>query len=88
MGLNYAESLLKARLVVKEDILILEKQKTTIEKLKKRDYTMIYEVPGDFIQKADVIILSVKPQDWKGLAHSMAEYTEEDQVFVSIMAII
>lgn len=86
MGLNYAESLLKARLVVKEDILILEKHKPTIENLKKRDYTSIYESPGDFIQKADVIILSVKPQDWKSLAQSMAEFTEEDQVFVSIMA--
>ena len=36
MGLNYAESLLKAKIVVKKDIIILEKIEDIYELLRKR----------------------------------------------------
>ena len=86
MGLNYAESLLKAKLVFKEDIIILEIEEERRKFLIDRGYPRVNKNAGDYISEADIIILSVKPQDWKALAISMASFTEEDQVFISIMA--
>ena len=86
MGLNYAQSLLKAKLVTKADIFILEKSADRREDLAKKDFSNIYANAGDYVHKADVIILSVKPQDWNELAIDLSPYCEDDQVFVSIMA--
>lgn len=86
MGLNYAQSLLKAKLVIKESIYIIEKSEQRREELKKREFNNVYECAGDFVIKADVVILSVKPQDWTELASALTPYCEDDQVFVSIMA--
>lgn len=86
MGMTYAQSFLRAQITNKKDMMILEKSPKKAEELAKQDIGTIYGSPEECINKADLIILAVKPQDTKVLFESLKPYVDAQQVFVSIMA--
>ncbi|MEM6318671.1 MAG: pyrroline-5-carboxylate reductase [Bacteroidota bacterium] len=86
MGLTYAQSFLRAKITTPKDMMILEKNAKKAEELSKKDVGTVYGSPEECLKKADLIILAVKPQDTTALFESLRPHTDEQQVFVSIMA--
>ncbi len=86
MGLTYAQSFLRSKITVKEDMMILEKSPKKAEELSKKDIGTVYGEPDDCINKADIIILAVKPQDIDALFASIRPFVDPQQVYLSIMA--
>ena len=86
MGMTYAQSFLRSQITSKKDMMILEKSPKKAEELTKKDIGTIYGTPEECINKADLIILAVKPQDINVLFNSLKSLVDEQQVFVSIMA--
>ena len=86
MGLTYAQSFLRSHIVVKEDMMILEKSPKKAEELAKKDIGTVFGTPEECLAKADLIILAVKPQDCERLFESLQAHIDPQQVFVSIMA--
>ena len=86
MGMTYAQSFLRAQITSKKDMMILEKSSKKAEELSKQDIGTIYGTPEECINKADLIILAVKPQDTSLLFSSLKDHVDAQQVFVSIMA--
>ena len=86
MGLTYAQSFLNSHIVTHKQMLILEKSMSKAEGLKKLNIGTVYGEPGDYVEKADLIILAVKPQDIDDLFGKIKGYINEQQVVISIMA--
>ena len=86
MGLTYTRSFLRSHITSKEDMMILEKSPKKAEELAKQDMGTVYGTPEKCMEKADLIIFAVKPQDSDALFASIRPYVEEQQVFLSIMA--
>lgn len=86
MGYTYAESFLKSHILTKDDFFILEKHSSTRDKLIKNGFKNVFGEPDAFLAKGDIVIIAVKPQDWKSLALEIKPFIEQDQLFVSIMA--
>jgi len=86
MGLTYAQSFLRAHITSKENMMILEKSEANATRLKTKDIGTIYGHPKDCMEKADLIIFAVKPQDCTQLFETIRPYISDQQVFLSIMA--
>jgi pyrroline-5-carboxylate reductase len=83
MGMAFARAFLKFDLVKKEDFLLVEKSEDRTEKLSSFQPGVITGVISPQIGEYDLIILSVKPQDFM---ESLREVITEKQVVLSIMA--
>jgi pyrroline-5-carboxylate reductase len=84
MGLTYAKSFLQYNLVQKEDLLLIEKNPEYKERL-----TPFGNVIGQIderIQRLDVVILAVKPQDSKAVYPELKKFLKPHQLVISIMA--
>jgi len=86
MGLTYAQSFLKSKVVGQDQMLILEKSLKKAEELKKLNIGTVYGEPGDYIKKADLLIIAVKPQDVAALGAVLSPYIDDQQLVLSIMA--
>jgi len=86
MGLTYAKSLLNAHIVDEQHLMILEKSNEKAEKIKSLEVGTVFGEPADYIQKADLIILAVKPQDSQVLFKKIKPFIDHQQVILSIMA--
>lgn len=86
MGMTYAQSFLRSHITNKEDMMILEKSPEKAAELSKKDIGTVYAYPDDCLQKADLIILAVKPQDSAALFATLRPFVHPQQVFLSIMA--
>ncbi|HTA63294.1 MAG TPA: pyrroline-5-carboxylate reductase [Bacteroidia bacterium] len=86
MGLIYARSFLKYNIVSKDDLLLVEKSETRKEDLKKLDIGRVVVPDDKLIAGSDVIILSVKPQDFVELAADLKKVLNEKTILLSIMA--
>ncbi|MBX2815831.1 MAG: pyrroline-5-carboxylate reductase [Saprospiraceae bacterium] len=86
MGLTYARSFIRSSIVTSEEMMILEKSPQKAVELSKLDLGKIYGQPEDCLEKADLIILAVKPQDVPALFKSIEGKVDKQQVFLSIMA--
>lgn len=86
MGLTYAKGFLNSHIVNQEGIMILEKSAEKEAGLRALGFEKIYFAPGEYIKKADLVILAVKPQNSQELFESIKEYFSLDQVVLSIMA--
>lgn len=86
MGLIYARAFLKYNIVSKNELLLVEKNEDRKEELKKLDIGTVV-VPADGkISESDVIILSVKPQDFIQLTADLKKVLNTNTIVVSIMA--
>ena len=86
MGMTYAQSFLRSHITNKEDMMILEKSPEKAMELSKKDIGTVYSQPDNCLNKADLIILAVKPQDAAALFGHLKPFVDAQQVFVSIMA--
>lgn len=86
MGLTFASSFIRSKIVSHEQMLILEKSPEKAEKLKKLEIGTVYGEAGDYISEAKIIILAVKPQDINQLFPLVTSYIDESKNILSIMA--
>ena len=86
MGLIYARSFLKYNIVSKDDLLLVEKNETRKEDLKKLNIGSVVVPDNKLISNSDVVILSVKPQDFTELATDLKKVLNEKTILLSIMA--
>src|ERR1700752_5092654 len=86
MGLIYARAFLKYNIVSKPDLLLVEKNESRKEELKKLDIGNVVVPDNILIAGSDVIILSVKPQDFAELAADLQKVLNKETILLSIMA--
>src|SRR5690606_18786776 len=87
MGMAFARAFLKFDLVKNEDFLLVEKSEDRVESLKNSFKPgVITGLIGPQIAVYDLIILSVKPQDFPSIATELAKVIAPEQVVLSIMA--
>lgn len=86
MGLVYARSFLKYEIVSKQDLLLVEKSEPRKAELERLDIGRVV-VPSDpAISASDIIILAVKPQDFKALSGDLKKVVTSSNILLSIMA--
>lgn len=86
MGLTFARAFINSRVVVPEQLTILEKNEgERVEMLKEQNLGNIVTNPSH-LKSADLVILAVKPQDINSLFSQIVDYVDKEQVFLSIMA--
>lgn len=86
MGMAFARAFLKFDLVKNQDFLLVEKSTDRMDSLTAFQPGVITGVIGPQIGEYDLIILSVKPQDFLSVASSLKEVIQPSQVVLSIMA--
>jgi len=86
MGLTYAKSFLEAHVMKAEDLMILEKSEERAAHLATQNVGTVYGSAADCLDKADLIVFAVKPQDTPNLFPILKPYVDDQQVFLSIMA--
>lgn len=86
MGLTYAKAFINAHIVTSNQLMILEKNNTDkISDLETLKLAKVYTNPA-IVKDAELIILSVKPQDVAGLFSEIKFYINKNQIILSIMA--
>ena len=86
MGKTYANSFMSSGFVGASDVLILNR--TNIEENNNFgiDSTNFYTEPNPRIFESDIVILAVKPQDFKQLAAEIKLFLNSEHVVLSVMA--
>jgi pyrroline-5-carboxylate reductase len=86
MGMAFARSFLQYDLVKKEDLLLIEKNQERSEALQTAKEGMVVSVINSQVADYELIILSVKPQDFASLQDELRAVIQPQQVVLSIMA--
>ena len=86
MGLTYAKAFLRSQITTTDDLMILEKSAEKAEILAEKNIGKIYDSAQMCLQYADLVILAVKPQDTELLFSDLRDLSNDQQVFLSIMA--
>ncbi|MFN4146794.1 MAG: pyrroline-5-carboxylate reductase [Runella sp.] len=86
MGMAFAKSFLQYDLVKKENLLLIEKSADRAENLRNENTGVVVETVSTHLGDYDVVILSVKPQDFNAIAESLRAVLQPQQVVLSIMA--
>lgn len=86
MGLIYANSFLRYKIVTKENLLLVEKNTERQKTLAAMNIGRVVTTDDSSIAACNIVILAVKPQDFKELAQSLNKVLSSDCVILSIMA--
>ena len=86
MGLIYANSFLRYKIVVKENLLLVEKNIERQKSLSAMNIGKVVTTDDSAIAECNIVILAVKPQDFKELAESLKNVLHPNSVVLSIMA--
>jgi pyrroline-5-carboxylate reductase len=86
MGMAFARSFIQYNLVKKEELLLIEKSKERSETLKASKEGIVVDTINEQIGDYDLLILSVKPQDFSMVAAELRTVLKEPQIVLSIMA--
>lgn len=86
MGLTYAESMSKSKLLKNKKLMILDNSPEKITSLKKIPHFEVYDNLEKCLPKADLIFLAVKPYHSEDLFKRLRELINENQIIISIMA--
>jgi pyrroline-5-carboxylate reductase len=86
MGLAYAHSFLKYNLVTPENLLLVEKSEHRAEQLSGLNIGKITGAISNEMNNYDVIILSVKPQDFSVTEKELSKVLTDKNLVLSIMA--
>ncbi len=86
MGTTYARSLLASHFAATGEMTLLIRSEASRDRLPEIADSNVYRRPGDFMGQADIVIVSVKPQDFHSLAPAIRPYLHPEQVIISIMA--
>lgn len=86
MGMAFANSFIQYNLVQKEDLLLIEKNQERGAVLQGQKAGVVVDTISDKISSVDLVILSVKPQDYPSVASELAGLLQAKQIVLSIMA--
>lgn len=86
MGLTYAQSFLRSRIVTPDNMMILCRTYEKANQLSQTHEGRFFSDPRLCVKEADLCIFAVKPQDSAKLFGEIADLVEPGQVFISIMA--
>ena len=86
MGMAFANSFIQYNLVQKEDLLLIEKNQERGAVLQGQKAGVVVDTISDKIASVDLVILSVKPQDYPSVASELAGLLQAKQIVLSIMA--
>lgn len=86
MGMAFAKSFIQYDLVKKEDLLLVEKSIERGEALRAEKAGLVIDTIGPKVGEYDLIILSVKPQDFASVVTELKAVIEPNQLVLSIMA--
>lgn len=86
MGLIYARAFLKYNIVSKDELLLVEKNETRRDVLHSMQSGVVTLATDPRIGESDILILSVKPQDFDELAIEMKKVMRPKNIIISIMA--
>lgn len=86
MGLIYANSFLRYKIVTKENLLLVEKNEQRQATLTTLNIGKVVTSNADEIKHCNIIILAVKPQDFKELAETLKRVINPTSMILSIMA--
>ncbi|MCK0190049.1 pyrroline-5-carboxylate reductase [Arenibacter sp. F20364] len=86
MGLTYAESMSKSKLLKKRNLMILDSSQEKTLSLKKILHFEVHENLEDCVPKADLIFIAVKPYHSEDLFKKMKNLVKGGQIVISIMA--
>ncbi len=86
MGMAFANSFIQYNLVQKADMLLVEKNQERGAQLQEQKSGIVVDTISSKISQADLIILSVKPQDYPAVSLDLKSYLKKSQVVLSIMA--
>lgn len=86
MGLTYAKSMSKLKLLKKNNIMVLDKSEEKLEALLKISHFDAYSELEDCVPKADIILIAVKPYHAEDLFKKINPMVKSDQILISIMA--
>ncbi|WP_086475566.1 MULTISPECIES: pyrroline-5-carboxylate reductase [Arenibacter] len=86
MGLTYAESMSKSKLLKKKNLMIFDNSPEKTTSLKKISHFEVYDDLDSCLPKADLIFIAVKPYHCEDLFKKLKNGISEDQIIISIMA--
>lgn len=86
MGMAFARSFIQYDLVKKESLLLIEKSAERCQTLKTAKEGVVVETINESIGACDLVILSVKPQDFSMVASELKVFLKPEQAVLSIMA--
>lgn len=86
MGMAFARSFLQYDLVKKEDLLLIEKSEERSETLRHAKEGVVVSTINSQVADYELIILSVKPQDFASVQDELKAVISPNQVVLSIMA--
>ena len=86
MGMAFANSFIQYNLVQKEDLLLIEKNQERGAVLQEQKAGIVVDTISDKLSGVDLVILSVKPQDYPSVASELASLLAPHQIVLSIMA--
>jgi pyrroline-5-carboxylate reductase len=86
MGMAFARAFLQYNLVSKDDLLLIEKSAERSATLRAEKAGVVVDTIGPVVSGADLVILSVKPQDFSTVQAELRTVLRPEQVILSIMA--
>lgn len=86
MGMAFANSFIQYNLVKKEDLLLIEKNKERGDILQEQKAGVVVDTISEKISSVNLVILSVKPQDYPSVSEELKQYLRPGQLVLSIMA--
>ncbi|MEW5677316.1 pyrroline-5-carboxylate reductase [Flavobacterium enshiense] len=86
MGKTYAGSFIHSRFIKSDDILVFSRSIPAEKETFGIPGSNFFTEVNNRISEVDIVILSVKPQDFASVAGSLKEYVSDKQVLLSVMA--
>lgn len=86
MGKTYANSFISSRFIKPDDIYVLSRNEVSGDGQFGIPTSNFFTTPTSIITELDIIILSVKPQDFTTLAQTVQPYLNKNQLVLSVMA--
>jgi pyrroline-5-carboxylate reductase len=83
LGSSIAKGILSAKQITKENVVICEKRKLRVKYLEELGFAVIDTDLELTIRGADIIIISVKPQQFAKLLEDIRPYLKPDQLLIS-----
>jgi pyrroline-5-carboxylate reductase len=86
MGMVYARAFLRYNMVTQSDLLLVEKNENRKEELKQLNIGAVVTSSDPSIAHSEIIIIAVKPQDFKELAPTLKKVIGKESIILTIMA--
>jgi pyrroline-5-carboxylate reductase len=86
MGMTYAQSFLRSRVVTAQQLYVLCRTHEMAAHMAAHHEACFFSDPALCLKDADIVILAVKPQDASKLFIQIRPHVHPEQLFISIMA--